>query len=170
MNIYEGFFFFSPSPAFDIGILSNDGLSECEMLPHCCSDLLSLIIRKMHLLMCYWSSLFGEMAIYLSILPIFDWVIWSFVIELYELFIYFPYQALVGYIIYKYFLSFCRWSFYFVYGILCYAKAFSLFVSFLIFLKNFYYLGTLTKVIEIQYQIQYHCMKYVRECIIYLPI
>ena len=133
MNIYEGFFFFSPSPAFDIGILSNDGLPECEMLPHCCSDLLSLIIRKMHLLMCYWSSLFGEMAIYLSILPIFDWVIWFFVIELYELFIYFPYQALVGYIIYKYFLSFCRWSFYFVYGILCYAKAFSLFVSFLIF-------------------------------------
>ena len=57
MNIYEGFLFFSPSPAFDIGILSNDGLSECEMLPHCSSDLLNLIIREMHLLMCYWPSL-----------------------------------------------------------------------------------------------------------------
>uniref|UniRef100_A0A8D0YPG9 Uncharacterized protein n=1 Tax=Sus scrofa TaxID=9823 RepID=A0A8D0YPG9_PIG len=43
--------------------------------------------------------------------------------ELYELFVYFRDQALVGCIICKCFLPFCRLSFCFVYGFLCCAKA-----------------------------------------------
>ena len=57
-------------------------------------------------------------------LPIFDWVVCFFDIELRELFVYFGDSSLVGHFIYKHFLSFCGLSFYFVYGFLCCAKAF----------------------------------------------
>ena len=46
-----------------------------------------------------------------------------FVVEMYELFLYFRNEALVGRIICKYFLLFCRLSFRFVCGFLCCGKA-----------------------------------------------
>ena len=54
---------------------------------------------------------FGEMAIQVFC-PFVNWVVWvSFDIELYELFIYFGYQPLIGDIICKYFLPFGRMFF-----------------------------------------------------------
>ena len=47
-----------------------------------------------------------------------------FDIKLYEFFVYFENQFLVGSIICKYFLPFLRLSFHFAYGFLCYAKSF----------------------------------------------
>ena len=46
-----------------------------------------------------------------------------FIVELYELFVYFGNLALLGCIIGKYFLLFRRLSFCFVYGFLCCAKS-----------------------------------------------
>ena len=57
----------------------------------------SLIIREMHHFICYWPSLLSldKCISILVFCLIFDWVVWFFVIELHELFIYFPYQALL---------------------------------------------------------------------------
>ena len=58
----------------------------------------------------------------LGLLPIFRSSCLLFVVEFYELFVYFGNQALVSCIVCKYFLPFGRLSFRFVYGFLCSAK------------------------------------------------
>ena len=73
-----------------------------------------------HLFMCL-------LAIYVSFLekcPFFYWVVFFFVIELYEQFVYFGNSALVSYIICNYFLPVCRLCFCFISGFLCCAKAY----------------------------------------------
>ena len=63
-----------------------------------------------------------------------------FDLELYELFVYFGDQALVGYFNYKYFLPICGFSFHFVYGVLCCAEAFKInWVPFIYFCFHFHY-------------------------------
>ena len=57
-------------------------------------------------------------------LPIFNWIVWFFAIELYEFFIYFGYWPLIWYIICKYFLLFSRLRFHIVDGFLSCAEAF----------------------------------------------
>ena len=53
-NSVGGFPFHTPSPAFVICTLINDGHSDqCEVVPHCSFDLHSLIISDVeHLFMC----------------------------------------------------------------------------------------------------------------------
>ena len=58
----------------------------------------------------------------LDLLPNFDWAFFFFLIELYELLLYFGDKSLVSCIVYKCFLWLCRLSFCFVYGFLCWKR------------------------------------------------
>ena len=69
-----------------------------------------------------WPSICLWRDVWLSLLLIFDCVVWVFCIKLYELFTYFENKSLVNSIIYKYVFPVHRLSFQFVYGFFCYAK------------------------------------------------
>ena len=63
---------------------------------------------------CWPSICHLQKNVYSSLCPFFNWVVFSFDIELYELFIYFGYQPFISHIISKYFLPFSRLSFHLV--------------------------------------------------------
>ena len=127
-TVQEGSLFSISSPAFIVCRFFDDGHSDWGgVRPHCNFDLhlpnnqqcgLPFHVHIGHLYI-----FFEEMSI--QVLSIFKklWLFGGFVIELWEVFVYFENQALVGCIICKYYIPVCRLSFCFVYGFFCCAKA-----------------------------------------------
>ena len=124
-NSVEGFLFSTPSPAFGICRLFNDGHSDqCEVILHCSFDLhFSSSEQCWASFWCvFWLSTCLWRNVYLGLLPVFQLGCLGFVIELYELFVMFWSLSSVGPIICKYFLPVDRLPFHFVYNFLCCTK------------------------------------------------
>ena len=120
-NSVEGFLFSTPSPAFGICRLFNDGHSDqCEMVLHCSFDLhFSSSEQCWASFSCvFWLSTCLWRNVYLGLLPIFQLgclgFVWS-VCMFWSL-------SSVGSIICKYCLLVHRLPFHFVYGFLCCTK------------------------------------------------
>ena len=108
---------------------------------------------------CPYVCLFGG-NVYLGFLPIFDWVGFFFFWRwIYELFVYFGHQSLVGCMVWEYFIPFDRLSFCFLVVSFALQKLIRLIKSHLfIFPFISLALGDLRK----------YCMVYVKECFAYV--
>ena len=147
-NSEEGFLFYTPSLAFIICRLFDDGCSDwCDVITHCSFGLcFSNNCNVKHQFMCFltiwisplWKWLFKCPAYFLTVIfclfVCLYWATWA-VCKFWRL-------ILVGHIIPKYFLPFFLLSFHFVYGFLCWAKTFEFdYVSLVYFCVYFHCYG-----------------------------
>ena len=92
-TVQEGSLFSTPSPAFVVCRLFDDGHSDrCEVISHCSFDLHfsnnEQCWASFHVFVSHLYVFFGEMSVYVFFW-LFDWVVCFSGIELYESFVYF---------------------------------------------------------------------------------
>ena len=120
--------FATPSPAFFVCRLFDDGHSDQhEVISLCSFDLYFSNNERywapFHVFVSHLYVFFGEMSVSVF-LPLFDWVVCFYVIELYKRLVYFGIYSFNRCFICYYFLTFWGFSFYLAYSFLCCAKSF----------------------------------------------